>query len=76
MNLSQVGLNLALKATADCVGFATKILQRYFDVFIPRALALSQQARQPSLSAVGVDYRAEPPFAFYPKGEMRLGFLI
>jgi hypothetical protein len=43
-----VGLDLALKATADCVGFATKILQRYFDEFIPRALRLSAEARAAS----------------------------
>ena len=48
-----VGLDLALKETADCVGFATKILQRYFDDFIPRALKLSGQARA-----------ATPPFHF------------
>ena len=40
-----VGLDLALKSTVDCVGFATKILQRYFDDFIPRALKLSDEAR-------------------------------
>jgi hypothetical protein len=40
-----VGLDLALKATADCVGFATKILQRYFDEFFPRAIKLANDAR-------------------------------
>ena len=40
-----VGLDLALKSTADCVGFATNILQRYFDEFIPRAIALANEAR-------------------------------
>jgi hypothetical protein len=40
-----VGLDLALKATEDCVGFATKILQRYFDEFIPRAIMLANEAR-------------------------------
>jgi hypothetical protein len=40
-----VGLDLALKATADCVGFATKILQRYFDEFLPRAIKLANEAR-------------------------------
>lgn len=48
-----VGLDLALKSTVDCVGFATKILQRYFDDFIPRALKLSREARL-----------ASPPFQF------------
>jgi hypothetical protein len=41
-----VGLDLPLKLTADCVGFATKIVQRYFDIFIPRALKLSAQMRR------------------------------
>ena len=38
-----VGLDLPLKITADCVGFGTKIVQRYFDDFIPRALFLAEQ---------------------------------
>jgi hypothetical protein len=38
-----VGLDLPLKITADCVGFATKIVQRYFDVFIPGAIKLAQK---------------------------------
>lgn len=33
-----VGLDLPLKTVANCVGFATKIVQRYFDEFIPRAI--------------------------------------
>jgi hypothetical protein len=40
-----VGLDLPLKLTTDCVGFATKIVQRYFDVFIPRALKLADEMR-------------------------------
>eukprot|EP01046_Picozoa_sp_COSAG06_P007760 COSAG06_NODE_384_length_16504_cov_9.943005_10_plen_99_part_01 len=39
-----VGLDLPNKLTADCVGFATKIVQRYFDVFIPRILRLADEA--------------------------------
>lgn len=35
-----VGLDIGLKLTVDCVGFATKIIQRYFDDFIPRAIKL------------------------------------
>ena len=38
-----VGLDLPLKITADCVGFATKIVQRYFDDFIPTAITLAQK---------------------------------
>ena len=30
-----VGLDLPMKLTLDCVGYATKIVQRYFDIFIP-----------------------------------------
>lgn len=40
-----VGLDIQLKLTEDCVGFATKIVQRYFDIFIPRAIRLAQQQR-------------------------------
>ena len=38
-----VGLDLPMKITADCVGFATKIVQRYFDIFIPRILRLAEE---------------------------------
>ena len=38
-----VGLDLPMKITANCVGFATKIVQRYFDEFIPNAINLAQQ---------------------------------
>ena len=38
-----VGLDIGLKLTEDCVGFATKIVQRYFDDFIPRAIRLGRQ---------------------------------
>lgn len=38
-----VGLDLPLKDTSDCVGFATKIVQRYFDEHIPRAIRISQE---------------------------------
>jgi hypothetical protein len=34
----QVGLDLPGKITTGCVGFATKIVQRHFDDFIPRAI--------------------------------------
>ena len=37
-----VGLDLPLKDTKNCVGFATKIVQRYFDEFIPRAISLAK----------------------------------
>ena len=40
-----VGLDIGLKLTEDCVGFATKIIQRYFDEFIPRAIRLAQEMR-------------------------------
>ena len=40
-----VGLDLPLKTTWDCVGFATKIVQRYFDSFIPRAIKIANQLR-------------------------------
>ena len=40
-----VGLDLPLKLTANCVGFATTIVQRYFDVFIPRAIRLADEMR-------------------------------
>ena len=40
-----VGLDIGLKLTEGCVGFATKIVQRYFDEFIPRAIKLAQQVR-------------------------------
>ncbi len=40
-----VGLDLPMKVTTNCAGYATKIVQRYFDVFIPRILALSKQAQ-------------------------------
>jgi hypothetical protein len=40
-----VGLDLPLKTVTNCVGFATKIVQRYFDEFIPRAISLSDKMR-------------------------------
>jgi polygalacturonase len=40
-----VGLDIGLKLTEDCVGFATKIVQRYFDDFIPRAIKLANELR-------------------------------
>lgn len=40
-----VGLDLPLKLVTNCVGFATKIVQRYFDEFIPRAISLSDKMR-------------------------------
>jgi hypothetical protein len=40
-----VGLDIGLKLTEDCVGFATKIIQRYFDEFIPRAIKLANEVR-------------------------------
>ena len=40
-----VGLDIGLKLTEDCVGFATKIIQRYFDEFIPRAIRLANEIR-------------------------------
>lgn len=43
-----VGLDIGLKLTEDCVGFATKIIQRYFDEFIPRAIRLAQEMRTKS----------------------------
>ena len=44
-----VGLDLPMKVTTNCAGYATKIVQRYFDVFIPRILALAEQARAEQL---------------------------
>ena len=38
-----VGLDLPGKQVANCVGFATKIVQRYFDEFIPRAIRLARE---------------------------------
>jgi hypothetical protein len=44
-----VGLDLPMKVTTNCAGYATKIVQRYFDVFIPRILTLAEQARAEQL---------------------------
>ena len=38
-----VGLNEALRFVGFCEGFATKIIQEYFDDFIPHAIALAQE---------------------------------
>jgi hypothetical protein len=38
-----VGLNEALRFVGFCEGFATKIVQEYFDVFIPRAIRLANE---------------------------------
>ena len=41
-----VGLDLLpLKTVADCAGYATQIVQRYFNVHIPRALRLAKESR-------------------------------
>ena len=40
-----VGLDLPFKITGNCVGFATKIVQRYFDEYIPRAISLAEKIR-------------------------------
>ena len=40
-----VGLNIGLDVTEFCLGFATKIVQEYFDDFIPRAIRLANELR-------------------------------
>ena len=40
-----VGLDLPNKVTAGCVGFATSIIQKYFDTYIPRAMNVSEAIR-------------------------------
>jgi len=40
-----VGLNEGLEQTEFCKGFATKIIQEYFDRFIPRAIRLAEEMR-------------------------------
>ena len=52
-----VGLDLPMKVTSDCAGYATKIVQRYFDVFVPRILKLAKQAK-----------KADVPFAYQIHG--------
>ena len=48
-----VGLDLPNKVDANCVGFATKIVQRYFDIFIPRAIRVAAEMRQNATAAMG-----------------------
>ena len=38
-----VGLNEALRFVGECEGFATKIVQEYFDDFIPKAIKLAKK---------------------------------
>ena len=38
-----VGLNEALRFVGFCEGFATKIIQEYFDTFIPRAMRIAKK---------------------------------
>ena len=40
-----VGLDLPQKITTDCVGFATNIVKRYFEVHIPRAIRIADELR-------------------------------
>ena len=40
-----IGLDLPLKLTAGCVGFATSIVNRYFHQHIPRAMRIANQMR-------------------------------
>jgi len=40
-----VGLNEGLEQVEFCKGFATKIIQEYFDYFIPRAIRLAEEMR-------------------------------
>ena len=40
-----VGLDLPLKTVWDCVGFATNIVQTYFDLYIPRVIRLANELR-------------------------------
>ena len=40
-----IGLNIGLEVTEFCMGFATKIIQQYFDEFIPRAMRLAEEMR-------------------------------
>jgi hypothetical protein len=47
-----VGLDLPNKVDANCVGFATKIVQRYFDIFIPRAIRVAAETRQNATAAM------------------------
>ena len=38
-----IGLNRALRFVGGCEGFATKIVQEYFDDFIPKAIKLAKK---------------------------------
>ena len=40
-----VGLNEGVEQTEFCKGFATKIIQEYWDDFIPRAIRLADELR-------------------------------
>ena len=40
-----IGLNAELDITEFCLGFATKIVQQYFDEFIPHMLSLADELR-------------------------------
>ena len=40
-----VGLNEGVRYVGFCAGFATKIVQEYFDVFIPRAIRVAEELR-------------------------------
>ncbi len=41
-----VGLNEALRFVGFCRGFATKIIQEYFDDFIPRAIRVAKEINE------------------------------
>ena len=55
-----VGLDLPGKEVANCVGFATKIVQRYFDEFIPRAIRLARETSRNGSSARRFRYQIHP----------------
>ena len=57
-----VGLNEGLSFVGLCEGFATKIVQEYFDVFIPRAISLGA-AINSQLDTAG-DYPGDGRFAY------------
>ena len=55
-----IGLNKALRFVGGCSGFATKIVQQYFDDFIPKAIALAAEVN----AGLGSAERADGRFAY------------
>ena len=57
-----VGLNEGLSFVGHCEGFATKIVQEYFDDFIPRAISLAAEISSELSTAGG--YPGDGRFAY------------